>query len=566
MVIVTIISKFMAKKIFIGVAWPYVNGDIHIGHLAGYLLPADIFARFHRLRGNGVLMVSGSDAHGTPITVEADKRGVSPEEIVSEYHKKIVELFDFLKLSFDNFTSTTTKNHEKLAQDIFLTALKKGYIFKNKTDQYYSPDEERFLPDRYIEGVCPHCEYEGARSDQCENCGRVLEPGELKKTKSKIGGSALELRETEHYFFDWPKLEKFLEGYIKEKGSSWRKWVLKETENWLKEGLKPRAITRDIEWGVPIPNDRIPEAQKIDGADKKRIYVWFEAVIGYLSASIEWANKNNKDWKQFWHDDNVEHTYFMGKDNLVFHTLFWPGELHVYDEKLNLPDKLFINQFLTLEGQKFSKSRGVIVDSDYIVREYGLDPVRFYLTSISPERADTNFSWTDFVEKHNNVLISTFGNFINRTLTLARGIDMSDELVSDEVEGKVAELTGKTCKSLEEGGFKYYVENLIALSDFGNKYLSEKTPWLIKDENERKKVLGNALFIVLALWLVSGPLLIETREKLSKILGVEAPNWPDDEISFLKSLLSKVKISEVKPLFSKIDEGVVEKETAKLRD
>ncbi|MEK7464255.1 MAG: methionine--tRNA ligase [Patescibacteria group bacterium] len=556
----------MAKKIFIGVAWPYVSGDIHIGHLAGYLLPADIFARFHRYIGNDVLMVSGSDCFGTPITVEADKQNTTPEEIVKKYHPKNVELFKKLGISFDLYTKTDTENHKKVVQDFFIKALEREYIFKKKTDQYYSGSEKRFLPDRYVVGTCPRCGYEDARGDQCDNCGSVLHPGELKDAKGNLTGKPVTLKQTEHYFFNWPQLQKFLEKYIS-KQKKWRPWVMNETKGWLEKGLNARAITRDLDWGVEIPTDRIPEGMRIEGAENKRIYVWFEAVIGYLSASIEWSGKNNKDWKDFWYNEKVEHAYFMGKDNLVFHTLFWPGELHAYDEKIHLPDSLIINQFLNLEGNKFSRSRGITIDSNYIVDAYGLDPVRFYLTLINPENADANFSWADFVGKTNDLLISNLGNFINRTLTLAKGLKFDKGKPDSKLEQEVSEIIAMSKKHLESAEFRKYVESILSLSQLGNKYLSEKEPWFLKEKNaiKFKEIMSNSIFMVLGLLLLVKPLMPESAEKIEKMIGVEIGSWPKKETDYLIKLISEVRVGEVKHLFNKLEDEVIEKERSKIK-
>jgi len=558
------------KKIFIGVAWPYVNGDIHIGHLAGYLFPADIFARFKRFRGDDVLMVSGSDCFGTPITLEADKRGVSPQEIVDEYHVKNVELFKILGISFDNYTKTDTDNHREVVQNFFVALLNKGFIFKDTTEQYYSPKEKRFLPDRYVEGECPHCGYKAARSDQCDECGAVLDQGEFLNPRNKLTGAAVELRPTEHYFLDWPKLQGFLERYVASR-KNWRPWVLNETKGWLEKGLKPRPITRDLDWGVEIPVDRIPKELQIDGAGSKRIYVWFEAVIGYLSASIEADKlgkiKNRLTWEDFWYDDQAEHAYFMGKDNLVFHTLFWPGQLHEYDENIHLPDFPSINQFLTLEGQKFSKSRGVTIDSRYFVETYGLDTLRFYLTLIAPENADANFGWSDFLSKHNDLLIGNFGNFVNRTLTLTKGLDFSESSETDaELELHVLKFVRVCRYALQGYEFKKYAETILALSDFGNKYLSKEEPWFLKDKDpERfKNVMVNAVYIALGLLLLIKPLLPDSYKSLSGFLGVDIEKWEDDEKVLLRSYLNKVRVTGVKPLFDKLDEKVVEVERVKI--
>ncbi len=554
------------KKILIAVAWPYVNGDLHIGHLAGYLFPADISARFHRLLGNDVAMVSGSDCFGTPTTIEADKRGLAPKDIVREYHEKNLELFKIVGISFDLFTKTDTENHKAVAQDVFVKMAESGYITKDTSEQYYSESESRFLPDRYVEGTCPNCGFTEARSDQCDKCGTLLNQGELKNPKSKMTNSPVSLKKTEHYFVDWPKLQPFLEKYIAQKSHLWKPWVREETNGWLKKGLKPRAITRDLDWGVEIPIDRLPEDLQIEGAENKRIYVWFEAVLGYLSATIEWAKKENKDYKDFWYNKDAKQYYFVGKDNLVFHTLFLPGELHSYDAKINLPDFPAINQFLNLENQKFSKSRGVIVDSRYIVEKYGRDPVRFYLTSIMPENTDANFSWEDFVKTNNGVLIGNLGNFINRVLTLCEGLEKTK--VSSEIKKIVEEKITNMRDSLESCEFKKCLEHLLHLSDYGNKYIASEEPWALKKKNENRfhEVMTNALYLTLALFITMQPLLVDAAEKLKKMLGIEESIWPEgkkiDET--LTSLMKKVKIEKLTPLFQRIDESVIEEERVKL--
>jgi len=543
----------MPKKIFVGVAWPYVNGDIHVGHLAGYLLPADIFARFHRYIGNDVLMVSGSDCFGTPITIEADKRGTSPQDIVDEYHAKNVHLFQKLDISYDRYTKTTTENHIALAQQFFLTLLEKEYIFKDTTQQYYSEEENRFLPDRYVIGTCPQCGLVDARSDQCDSCGKVLESGELESPRSRLSGSPVSLKDTEHYFLDWPKLEPFLKKYVQGKGHEWRDWVCKETEGWQRQGLKPRAITRDLDWGVPLPEDQIPEEKKIAHIKNKRLYVWFEAVIGYLSASIEWA-EGSKKWKDWWYNKDARHYYFMGKDNLIFHTLFWPGELHAYDENLNLPDVPAINQFLQLEGRQFSKSRGIILGLDQLDEEYGNDPLRFYIASIMPETHDTNFNWDNFARTHNNVLIANLGNFINRTLTLSQDVKMHAHFVHRKALHHTKHAMEKAYDALENTQFKKYVEAILELSSFGNKYMSDMRPWEEKDQDTEKfhKTMASCMHIVLALHALIKPLLPETYEKLSHMIGVDFPQWPNNKE--LITTLDGLHIENIKPLFKKIEE------------
>ena len=557
------------KKILIGLAWPYVNGDLHIGHLAGYLFPADIFARFHRFLGNDVLMVSGSDCYGTPITIEADRRGLHPKDIIDEYHAKNVSLFKELGISFDLYTKTTTETHKNITQEIFLALLNKGYVIKKTTPQYYSPAEKKFLPDRYVEGICPHCDYEGTRSDQCENCGRVLEQGELINPKSKENGKKVELRDTEHYFIDWQKFEPFLKSYLEKRKGRWREWVWNEAFGWLKEGLKPRAITRDLDWGIELPLKDISEDKRIRHIEEKRIYVWFEAVIGYLSASIEWSHNQTKkgkkvSWEDFWCNERAERSYFMGKDNLAFHALFWPGELYGYDEHIHLPDNLFINQFLTLEGQKFSKSRNIIIDSKYITETYGNDPVRFYLTSISPEKRDANFSWAEFVNKHNDVLIGNLGNFINRTLTLARDATFQEKLVEKKIQNHVEKKLEEAKEAMLHGEGKKYLETLLALSDEGNKYLSKHEPWKQKDSATHifHKTMTNCAMILLGVQTLLKPLLPETCQKMEKMTGITLSLWPQK--GELKRALQKINIEESRPLFRKIEKEVIEFERGKL--
>ena len=555
------------QNIYIGVAWPYVNGDIHVGHLAGYLLPADIFARFHRYIDNNVLMVSGSDCHGTPITVEAEKRNKSPQEIVNLYHPKFKKLFNLYGISFDLYTKTTTENHKKVVQDIFIRLAKKRLIFKKKSKQFFSPQENRFLPDRYVEGTCPYCDAPDARGDQCDQCGRVLNPEELINPKSRLTNSPVELKETEHYYFDLPKLKGFLKNYVAKVGPSWRHWVYQETLGWLRRGLEPRCITRDLDWGIPIPIEQLPRDLKIKHAENKRIYVWFEAVIGYLSASIEWA-KNTGRWQDFWYQSKARHYYFMGKDNLVFHTLFWPAQLYgAYGKQIHLPDFPVINHFLDLEGQAFSKSRGITVDSYYIGEKYGVDPVRFYLTWIMPEEADASFSWSGFIETNNNVLIATFGNFLNRVLKLSQELnDFSAEDLKETTIKSIENQVDQAFQFLSRCQFKNYAQALVGLADWGNKYLNQTTPWTEeRNSSQFKKIMTNALLVVLAINLAAEPLIPKSNQKLSQMLGIKIDHWPKKGVGkYLTDFLSQIKITNPTPLFTKIDPNLASKEKAKL--
>jgi methionyl-tRNA synthetase len=410
----------MAQKILLGVAWPYANGYQHLGHLAGAYLPPDIFARYHRLAGNDVLMVSGSDAHGTPITVRADAEGVPPREIFERYHQTFLETYQQIGLTFDLFTHTDTENHYRVSQDIFLKILENGYLYKEVQQQLYSPQEGRFLPDRYVEGECPHCGYPDARGDQCDNCGKLLEPTELLNPRSKASGDTdLEMRETEHYFLDLARLSDELAGYLSHDKDHWRPNVINFARNYVKD-VHGRPITRDIDWGIPLP---------LPGYEGKCLYVWFEAVIGYFSASVEWAkNRGTPDaWQAWWYDPKALTYYFIGKDNIPFHTVIWPAELlavgRIYcagcETDLNLPYDVPANEYLNFKGSKFSKSRGAAVDVPSFLSRYDPDPLRYYLTATAPETRDTEFSWEDFVERNNNELVATWGNLANRMLSFA---------------------------------------------------------------------------------------------------------------------------------------------------
>lgn len=551
------------ERRFIGVAWPYVNGDLHIGHLAGYLLPADIFARYSRAAGYSVLMVSGSDCFGTPITVEADKRGVMPKDIVDEYHSKDIFLFKkVLNLSYDLYTKTDTKNHIKITQDIFLGLLKHGYITIDSTKQYFSERDNKFLPDRYVEGRCKNCDFDGARSDQCDNCGKVLEQGDLLNPVSKLTGSKVELKETEHYFIDWPKLQPKIEKFVAKNGRYWKKWVYQETLGWLKQGLKPRAISRDLDWGVPLPVGRMPSDMVINGTEHKRLYVWFDAVIGYISASILWANKTKNNWKDYWKDPTAKHYYFMGKDNLIFHTIFWPGQIMGYDDSLNLPNLPCINMFLNLDGKQFSKSRGVTIPIKDIVEKYGNDPVRFYLTFIMPESKDSSFNWNDFFEVNNEILVDNFGNLIHRVLSISyplkKGFFKNIKL-KPEINKIILKTFKDSRKYLNNCEFKNYLNTILKLSTFANTYLNNVKLWELKKNNNEKFIdsLVQIYSIIITLGYVIYPLMPTSSVKIFKMLNISNPNmWPksyseDSEIVKILKNIYFHKKPEV--LFTKIE-------------
>ncbi len=544
----------MTKRIFIGVAWPYVNGHLHVGHMGGYLIPADICARYHRLRGHQVLMVSGSDCHGTPITVEADRRQISPAEVVALYHPQHQKLFRLYGISFDLYTKTTTRNHRQVAQQMLLDLAKNGYLLRQESQQYYSPSQKRFLPDRYVEGTCPYCGYAHARGDQCDQCGRVLSEGELLHPKSKLDHQPVVLRPSEHLYLNLPKFAPFLHRYVSRHGPHWRPWIYQETKGWLQRGLQPRSITRDLDWGIPIPNDQLPAKLRLKNPKHKRLYVWFEAVIGYLSASIEWAHKKGqpKLWQDFWQGEkDLVHYYFMGKDNLVFHTLFWPAQLHGSNPQLHLPDFPVINHFLNFEGQQFSKSRGITVDAAQAAHDYGADALRFYLTYIAPETSDSTFSWPDFFAVHNNILIGTLANFINRSLHLAQKAKTWPAPDSQR-QKQIQKLINQAQKQLENCSPRQYLQAVLQLATQGNQYLNQEEPWHQPAASRQfSQTIGNTLAFVLAIQLLLMPLLPTTSQKLAKMTGVNFSHWPDHIP--LKKVFSKIRLGKIQPLFKKLD-------------
>src|SRR6202050_5197898 len=407
-------------------AWPYANGPRHIGHVSGFALPCDMFSRYQRMAGNRVLMVSGTDEHGTPIQVQADAEGVSSRALADRYNRVIVDDLTSLGMTYDLFTRTTTQNHAAVTQEIFLGLLKNGYIFPKVTLGAISPSTGRTLPDRYIEGTCPICGYPSARGDQCDNCGNQLDPADLINPRAKSNGETPLFVEQEHYFLDLPAFTEVLASWLTSKEGQWRPNVLKFSLNLL-DDLQPRAITRDLDWGVPVPLDGWRDR------NDKRIYVWFDAVIGYLSASIEWARRSGDPdaWRAWWNDENAEAYYFMGKDNIVFHSEIWPAMLLGYDgngakggtpgpfQKLDLPTEVVSSEFLTMEGRKFSSSRKVVIYLRDFLKRYDVDALRYYVAVAGPETHDTDFTWSEFVRRNNDELVATWGNLVNRAVSFA---------------------------------------------------------------------------------------------------------------------------------------------------
>jgi methionyl-tRNA synthetase len=530
-----------SKKILVGVAWPYVNGEKHIGQIAGAYLPPDIFARYQRLIGNDVLMVGGSDTHGTPITLKADADGVSPAEIVNKYHELFIDGCMMMGLTFDLYTHTETQNHWDVTQQMFLQHLKAGYVYKDTQKQLYDPQARRFLADRYVEGTCPFCGYPDARGDQCDNCGRLYDALELKNPRSKLTGSTeLEVRETEHFFLDMAKMNEPLLQWINKDKEHWRPNVLNFTRGQLElKELRGRAITRDIDWGVTIPLEGYPE---------KRIYVWYDAVIGYLSAAIEWAKLDAETagggkgdaeaWREWWDGDvNPDALIynFIAKDNIPFHTTIWPGMLMGYNASganLNLPYDVPANEYLQLSGGKFSTSRGNVIGWNTVQREFQPEAWRYVLAVMAPENADVEFTWQEFMDRVNNELVANWGNLVNRVLSFAYKRYEGRVPTPGELDATDQALLDEICQGFDTVGELYNAVKLKAaltevrrLSQRINQYLNEKAPWqaIKNDPTAAATSLYVALQAIDWLSILWAPILPFSSEKVRRYLGYTEP-------------------------------------------
>ena len=520
-----------AKKILVAPAWPYASGPRHIGHVAGFAVPADVFARYHRLKGNDVLTVSGTDEHGTPVMVAADRAGVSPRELADRNNELTrIDLRD-LGISYDCFTRTTTRNHYAVAQELFKGVHANGYMIAETTKGAISPSTGRTLPDRYIEGTCPICGYPEARGDQCDNCGNQLDPVDLINPKSIIDGSTPEFRETQHLFLDLPAFAEQLEEWLTAR-EGWRPNV-KNFSLGLVRDLKPRAMTRDIDWGVPVPVEGYPE-------DTKRIYVWFDAVIGYLSASVEWAkNRGTPDaWREWWQNPDAGHYYFMGKDNIVFHSVIWPamllgygsgGEVGAGKGDLHLPTNVVASEYLTMEGKKASTSRNVAIWVHDFLSRYDPDPLRYYLTAGGPETQDTDFTWEEFVRRNNDELLANWGNLVNRTLVSAHRnfgtVPEPGELTPEDkaVLDGVAAAFGEVGALIEQARFRAAIAEAMRTSTLANQYVAEQAPWaLVKTDRDRAAtVLYVSLRLVDSLKTLLAPFLPFTSQVVHELLGYD---------------------------------------------
>jgi len=551
----------MSERIFIGVGWPYVNGPPHIGHLAGAYLPADIFARYHRLKGNEVLMVSGSDRHGTPTTIRAEQEGKTPSEISDRYHKLFVEAWQKLGITWDLYTSTGTANHAAVTHDIFLTLLKKDYLYKATTSQPYCPKCRRFLPDRYVEGTCPHCHDTGARGDQCDQCGKPLGAAELVNPHCRTCGTAPEFRQTEHFFLKLSAFQEQLKAWVKQQ-SHWRPSVLNFTLGFLEEGLHDRAITRDIDWGVSVP---------VPGFENKRIYVWFENIIGYLSASKEWAQLKGdpEKWRDFWQKECKSY-YFIGKDNIVFHTMNWPAALMGYGG-LNLPYDVPANEYLTIKSKKVSKSRNWQVYVLDFLSRYDPDPLRYYISINMPETSDTDFSWDGFIRRNNDELVATYGNLVNRVLTFTYKnfdgtVPQPGELDAParDLLKKAEDTLGEVDELIHGCHFREATRTAMSLAQEANRYLDEKAPWksIKTDKHQAGTSLYVAMVAIAQLKTLFAPFLPFSSQKVHDYLGFSGS--VADEGWRWQELPAGQKLVEPKALFVKLDPKLAEEEAGRL--
>lgn len=525
----------MTKSVLTAVAWPYANGPRHIGHVAGFGVPSDVFARYQRMTGANVLMVSGTDEHGTPLLVQAEKEGLTVQELADRYNRQIVHDLAGLGLSYDLFTRTTTRNHYAVVQELFRGLHDNGYMVKETTMGAISPSTGRTLPDRYIEGTCPICGADGARGDQCDNCGNQLDPADLINPVSKINGETPQFVETEHFLLDLPALADALSAWLKER-QDWRPNVLKFSLNLL-EDIRPRAMTRDIDWGVPIPIEGWQDN------NAKKLYVWFDAVVGYLSASIEWAYRIGEPeaWRTFWTNPDAVSYYFMGKDNITFHSQIWPAELLGYRGEgsregtvgqlgsLELPTEVVSSEYLTMSGSKFSSSKGVVIYVKDFLEEFGADPLRYFIAVAGPENNDTDFTWDEFVRRINNELANGWGNLVNRTVSMAHKnfgeVPTPGEL--SDADQAILDLASRTFDeagdALSHSRFKQGITKIMHVVGEANAYIAEQEPWkLAKDETQRERlatVLWTALQVVSDCNTMLTPFLPHTAQAVHETLG-----------------------------------------------
>jgi len=557
------------EKVLVTSALPYANGQIHLGHLSGAYLPADIYVRYKRLKGDDVVYICGSDEHGVPITITADKEGVSPQAIIDRYHNQNKAAFEKFGMSFDIYSRTSIPEHHKTAQEFFLSFYNQGLLKEKKTMQFFDPEANKFLPDRYVEGTCPSCGYEEARSDECEKCGAIYEPTELVNPKSKISGGTPELRETSHWFFPLGHFQERLENYINEysKKYGWKDNVLNYCRGWFKEGLNDRAVTRDLDWGVKVP---------LDDSDGKVLYVWFEAVLGYISATKKLFEEKGEPekWREYWQSDDAKYIAFIGKDNIVFHTIIFPAMLMAWndgnDDKYLLPQNVPANEFLNFEGKKFSKSRGWGINVNEFLRLYPADLLRYTLAANLPENKDTDFYWKEFQMRTNGDLAGVVGNFVNRTFTFAHKhfegkvpplADLGE--IDKQMLAAIEQTPEKIAKLIETYKIKDAVFEIMTFARSCNKYFNDSEPWKsVKTDKEKCGTTINvALQAIYTLAEVFSPVIPFTSEKIFKMLNAEITDWFE---SGKPQLPENHQLNKAEILFAKIEDSEIEAQINKL--
>ncbi|HRW61992.1 MAG TPA: methionine--tRNA ligase [Bacteroidales bacterium] len=554
------------KRYLITSALPYANGPLHLGHIAGAYLPADIYVRYLKLKGNDVAFICGSDEHGVPITLRARKEGVTPQDIVDKYNSMIKNAFEEFGIAFDIYHRTSDPLHYETASDFFKTMYEKGEFIEKEEEQFFDEQEQQFLADRYIIGTCPKCGYEEAYGDQCEKCGTSLSPKELINPKSKLSGAVPVLKTTKHWYLDLERYQKeWLEAWIDSHKGDWKSNVYGQCKSWLNAGLQPRAVTRDLDWGVPVP---------VEGANGKVLYVWFDAPIGYISATKAWADKAGKNWKDYWQSDDSRLIHFIGKDNIVFHCLIFPAMLKAHGDYI-LPENVPANEFLNLEGDKLSTSRNWAVWIHEYLQEFPgkQDVLRYAICTTFPEQKDNDFTWKDFQTRNNSELVAIFGNFVNRTLVLTHkyyngNVPARGELTDFDREtlAEINVIKENLEKSIENFRFREAIKNAMDLARLGNKYLADTEPWkVVKTDEERVKTIMNiSIQITAALSIIMEPFLPFTAEKLRNFLNIEKLAW--DKAGDNDLIETGHTINQAGLLFDKIEDEEIEKQIQKLMD
>jgi methionyl-tRNA synthetase len=539
--------------IFIGGAWPYANGSLHLGHIAA-LLPGDILARYYRQKGENVLYVSGSDCNGTPISIRANQENTTTEAIANRYHEEFVECFQKLGFTYDLYTRTDAEHHHKSVQAIFLKLLENGYLYKKTIEQAYCETDHQFLPDRFVEGICPNCGAK-ARGDQCDNCSAILDPLDLIDKRCKLCGNQPTIKETEHFYFLFSQFQKRLEAFVgtAQQENRWRENAISLTTRYLKEGVPDRAVTRDLPNGVEVP---------IAGFAGKKIYVWIEAVSGYLTASIEWAKQHNESIEDWWNKDTTSY-YIHGKDNIPFHTVIWTSILMGINNSA-LPTHIISNEYLTLEKRKLSTSQNWAVWAPDTLKRYDADSIRYFLTINAPENRDTDFSWREFVYSHNSELLGAYGNFVNRTLKfIQKSYDgkTPEGKINLEIKTKIGQLYVEVGSLIMNAHFKKSLENIFEFVRYANKYFDEQKPWI--QINEEKSLcdntMANCIYIISNLAQLLNPFLPFSSKNVKEMLGLNELKWEEIEIS-------SISLKEIKPLFKRIDLVRIEEELERLNE